>query len=53
LINKAKHEYAAEDKNCSVITTADLKDKGDHLHFDSKGQRMMGRRFAEAYLKML
>jgi len=53
LINKAIHEYAAEDKNCSVISTADLKDKGDHLHFDSKGQRMMGRRFAEAYLKML
>ena len=53
LINKAIHEYAAEDKNCSVITTSDLKDKGDHLHFDSKGQRIMGKRFAKAYLKML
>jgi hypothetical protein len=53
LINKAIHEYAAEDKNCSIISTADLKDKGDHLHFDSKGQRAMGRRYAEAYLKTL
>jgi len=53
LINKAIHEYAAEDKNSSVISTKDLKDKGDHLHFDSKGQRTMGNRFAEAYLKML
>jgi len=53
LINKAIHEYSAEDKNSSVISTKDLKDKGDHLHFDSKGQRTMGNRFAEAYLKML
>jgi hypothetical protein len=53
LINKAIHEYAAEDKNSRVIITNDLKDKGDHLHFDSKGQRIMGIRFAEAYFKML
>jgi hypothetical protein len=52
LINKAMHEYAAEDKNSSVISTKDLKDKGDHLHFDSKGQRTMGKRFAKAYLNM-
>ena len=52
-INKIIHEYAADDKNSSVISTSDLKDKGDHLHFDSKGQRMMGKRYAEAYLKML
>ena len=53
LINKAIHEYAAEDKNCGVISTKDLKDKGDHLHFNSKGQRTMGRRFAQEYLKNL
>ena len=51
LINKAIHEYTAEDKNSSVISTKDLKDKGDHLHFDSKGQRTMGRRFAKEYLE--
>ena len=53
LLNKAIHEYAAEDKNCSVISTKDLKDKGDHLHFNSKAQREMGKRFAKAYLKVL
>ena len=53
LINKAIHEYVAGDRNCRVISTKDLKDKGDHLHFNSKGQRTMGRRFAEAYFKML
>jgi hypothetical protein len=52
LINKAIHDYAAEDKNSAVISTKDLKDKGDHLHFDSKGQRTMGKRFAKAYLKV-
>jgi hypothetical protein len=50
LINEAIHEYAAEDKNSCVISTKDLKDKGDHLHFNSKGQRTMGKRFAKAWL---
>ena len=53
LINKAIHEYAAEDKNSRIIPTKDLKDKGDRLHFNSKGQRIMGKRFAEEYLKTL
>ena len=53
LINKAIHEYAAEDNKCYIISTKDLKDKGDHLHFDSKGQRTMGKRFAKEYLKTL
>src|SRR6186713_3021988 len=48
LINKAIHDYATEDKNSRVISTKDLKDKGDHLHFDSEGQRTMGERFAKA-----
>ena len=52
LINKAIHEYASEDKNSTVISTKDLKDKGDNLHFNSNGQRAMGKRFAKAYLNM-
>ena len=51
LINKSFHEYAAGDKNSSVISTGDLKDKGDQLHFNSEGQRTMGKRFAEAWLR--
>ena len=51
LINKAINEYSLEDRHTVVISTADLKHKGDSIHFNSKGQRMMGRRFAEAYLK--
>lgn len=51
LINKTIHEYSAQDKNSAVILTGDLKDKGDSLHFNSAGQRTMGKRFAEAWLK--
>jgi hypothetical protein len=53
LINKAIHDYSSEDKNTAVISTGDLQDKGDNLHFNSKSQRIMGRRFAEAYLKKI
>lgn len=51
LINESIHNYSATDRNSSVILTADLKHKGDSLHFNSAGQRTMGKRFAEAYLK--
>ena len=50
LINKAIHNYSAQDANTAVIATGDLKHKGDSLHFNSKAQRTMGKRFAEAYL---
>jgi hypothetical protein len=50
LINKAIHTYSAQDSNTAVISTDDLKDKGDSLHFNSKAQRAMGKRFATAYL---
>jgi hypothetical protein len=51
LINQAIHHYAFQNTNISIVSTGDLKDKGDSLHFNSAGQRMMGKRFAEAYLK--
>lgn len=50
-VNKAIHDYSEQDKNATVIYTGDLKDRGDSLHFNSKGQRMMGKRFAEAWLR--
>ena len=50
LINKVIHDYSSEDKNTAVISTGDLKDKGDNLHFNSNAQRAMGRRFAKTFL---
>jgi len=51
LINNTIHQYALQNANTSVISTVDLQHKGDSLHFNSKAQRIMGKRFAEAYLK--
>lgn len=51
-INKEIHAYAAADDHTAVINTADLKHKGDTVHFNAEGQRMLGQRFADAYLKL-
>lgn len=49
-INKSIRTVAEQDKNTFVVITSDLKDKGDHTHFDSPSQRMMGKRFAEKFI---
>lgn len=49
-INQLIWAHAAKDLFTAVISTQDLQHKGDKIHFDSAGQRAMGRRFAEAYL---
>ena len=51
LINQAVKTYSATDSNTVIISTADLKDKGDKIHFNSEGQRIMGQRFANAYIQ--
>lgn len=51
LINKSINEYSSQDKSVAIISTTDLEHRGDSIHFDSKGQRLMGKRFAEVYLK--
>jgi hypothetical protein len=53
VVNEQIHVYSATDGNTAVVTTADLKDKGDTLHFNSESQRILGQRFAKAYLKMI
>ncbi len=50
-INDAIRTYSAQDSMTAVIKTGDLEHKGDQVHFDSNGQRAMGKRFAEAYLQ--
>jgi len=53
LINQKLRNYASVDPYSFVISTYDLKDKGDKVHFDSEGQRIMGERFAKEYIKFL
>ena len=50
-INATIKDYASLDKNAWVVETADLKAKDDKIHFDSEGQRVMGARMADMFLK--
>ena len=49
-INEIIHEYVTQDKYATYIKTDDFVHIGDTVHFNSAGQRMMGERFANAYL---
>jgi hypothetical protein len=51
-INEAIHQFADSDQKVGVVSTSDLKHKGDHVHFDSESQRTLGKRFAEKYLEI-
>lgn len=51
-INTKIEEYIKTDPNSYFIKTNDLKDKGDRVHFNSKGQREIGKRFAERFIKI-
>ncbi|SHG45199.1 protein of unknown function [Flavobacterium fluvii] len=50
-INKANYKYIQDDKYADIVETADLKDKGDKVHFDGESQREMGKRFAAKYIE--
>lgn len=49
--NKIKY-YVKTDSSAYLIKTRDLNDKGDRVHFDSEGQRKMGKRFAEKFIEI-
>lgn len=51
-INTEINSYAATDTYSRVISTSDLKHKGDKVHFNASGQRMMGKRFAYEFLDL-
>lgn len=51
-INDIMKKYVASDPHTALIITSDLTHKGDFVHFNSDGQRQMGQRYAEAYLKL-
>jgi len=49
-INEQINKYANSDLYCEVVSTSDLKDKGDRTHFNAAGQRTLGKRFASEFL---
>lgn len=50
-INNIINAYALKDKHTFVISTSDLKDKGDDVHFNAESQRTMGKRFADSFIE--
>jgi len=52
-INKSIVSNAKKDKYVFLIQTSDFTDNGDKLHFDSKSQRIMGKRFAHKYIEII
>lgn len=38
--------------HAALVTSEDLKDRGDQLHFDAPSQRTLGARYAAAFLKL-
>src|SRR5690606_13619472 len=52
-INTQIKNFVAAYRRAYFIKTADLNHNGDRIHFDSEGQRMMGKRFAQAYISQM
>ena len=50
-INKQMNSYVRTDRRSLIIKTSDLKDRGDRVHFNAEGQRIIGQRFAKEYIK--
>ena len=50
-INIESRKYVRKGKYAEIITTKDLHAKADRVHFDSEGEREMGKRFARAYIQ--
>jgi hypothetical protein len=48
-INNAFHDFTDTEPHTYLINTQDLKHKGDYIHFNSEGQREIGKRFAKAF----
>lgn len=52
IVNTELNRLADED-NIAVVSATGLVDRGDKLHFDAKSQREFGRRYFEAYRKLV
>ncbi len=48
-MNDVFRAFAATDKQTAVVSTKDLDHKGDYLHFNTAGQRELGKRYARAF----
>lgn len=52
VINQALRELPIHVKNTAFVSSINLTDQGDQLHFDANSSRELGKRYALAYLKL-
>ncbi len=52
-VDAALQAVAKEDGNAAFVSADGLTSNPDFVHFDAKSQREFGKRYAEAYLKLL
>ncbi len=52
-VDKAHQQVAADTPNVAFVSSDDLGDKGDNLHFSAEAARELGRRYARAYFGLL
>ncbi len=50
-VNRDLHLLSNNMENIYIINTSDFTSMNDTVHFDSRSQRLMGERFAEAVFK--
>ena len=52
-VDSVHRALAAQMPNVAFVSSEGLKDKGDNTHFTAAGARELGRRYAEAYLRLI
>ncbi len=50
IVQQAQRVAARHIRNLRLIRTADLEKRNDHLHYNTRGQLELGKRFARAFL---
>ena len=53
IVDKAHQHVATKVPHAAFVSAEGLNHKGDKVHFDSAAYRELGKRYAEAYLKMV
>ena len=53
LVNQALNRTAKLSPNIACISSQSLTSKGDNVHFDSPSIRILGARYADAYIKLI
>ena len=51
-VDAAQQRVAADVPNVAFVSSEGLEDKGDQLHFSAGAARELGRRYAQAYLRL-